>query len=344
MVATTEELRNIPLAPPPPEDLYFSEGRNAWIASRYSHVQAALRSTELSQCRPTKRSRESISTCGREEERSVVAPDLLKLPGSKWQVEATALASALLRSLPRRSRVDLVADFIRPWCLTSALALTGIEIHAERLTGLVRRLSDSDAAPEDVDLKASAREANNELDCIFQSPSTSPDKSMFLGTAQTLPTFLASAFAALLRHPLQAKQLQQCPDLMPKATEELLRYAGPVHSLFREAEVDLDIGGREIRRGDRLILRVASANRDQEQFDNPDRLDFTREVAGHLALSYGPHYCMGASLVRWMTAIAIREVLAQYSEIRLSDAMEWYCGTMLIWPSSLPVIFGDSTR
>ncbi len=332
MVVTTQELINVPLSPAAPEDLYFSEGRQAWIASQYRDVLAALRSTDLSQCRAPSQ---------RETAEPIIAPRLQRSPSSKWQLQARELASALLRDLPSWRRVDLLAEFIRPWCLASALALTGIDAaHSERLGELVTRLFDSDAAPDNLSLKARAREANSQLDCIFQTSNTSSYKSMFLGTAQTVPAFLASAWAALLQHPLQMTQLREHPGLMPKAAEELLRYAGPVHTVFRQAQHDVEIGGAEIRSGDRLILRLASANRDPRQFHDPERLDVRRDVAGHLALSFGAHYCSGALLVRWMTEVAIGAVLAQRSEVRLCRRMEWSCGTMLVWPSSLLVVLG----
>lgn len=337
MTLAIAELIDVPLAPPPPEDLYFSEGRKAWIVSRYRDVLAALRSTDLAQSRPPQPASDSNPGYDR--------TALPRFPSSKWQGEAKHSAVSLLQGLPKQCPIDLVAGFIRPWCLTSALVLTGIDpTHAGLLAELVKRLSESDAAPRDVKLKSRAREANNELDCIFQTSSTSSCKSMFLGTAQTVPTFLASAWAALLQHPTRVKQLQDDPGLMPRATEELLRCAGPVHTLFRYATSDIDISGNKIRHGDRLILRLASANRDPLQFQNPDCLDFTRDVAGHLALSYGPHYCSGALLVRLMTAVGIGSVLAQCSDVLLSSPVEWSRGTMLVWPASLPVVLGSAPR
>lgn len=334
MAVTTQELINVPLSPAAPEDLYFSEGRQAWIASQYRDVLAALRSADLSQCR---------APSHRETAEPIIAPRLQRSPPSKWQLQAKQLASALLRDMPGGRSVDLVSEFIRPWCLASALALTGIDAaHSERLGELVTRLFESDAAPDNLTLKARAREANSQLDCIFQTSSTSSYKSMFLGAAQTVPTFIASAWAALLQHPLQITQLREHPGCMPKAVEELLRYAGPVHTVFRQAQHDVDISGAEIRGGDRLILRLASANRDPRQFHDPERLDITRDVAGHLALSFGPHYCSGALVVRWMTEVSIGAVLAHCSELRLCRPVEWFCGTMLVWPSSLPVVLGSA--
>ena len=215
-------------------------------------------------------------------------------------------------------------------------------IEAQYLADLVSQLSESDAAPHDTTLESRAKQANQELDRFFQRRDTSSHKSMFLGIAQTVPAFLASAWAALLQHPTQWKKLHAHPRWTPRATEELLRYAGPVHTLFRQANKEMDICGAKISSGDRLILRLASANRDPQQFADPDRLDITRNVAGHLALSAGSHYCVGASLVRVITATATEAILGLYSAPKLSRAVEWSSGTMLIWPSSLPVLLGNN--
>ncbi len=336
-----EPLANVPLSPPAPEDLYFSESQNAWILSRHRDVLAALRSADLSQARPPKTATDTNAKPAGEKVHSEIHIPLLSSHTSKWQTEINWLASALLQPLFANRPVDLVAEFIRPWCLDSAIALTGINpIHSARLARLVSHLSESDAAPHDAAAKSRATEANQKLDQFFLWSSASYEKSLFLGIAQTVPAFLASAWAALLQHPAEWKILQTHPDWIPKATEELLRYAGPVHSLFRQADRETSICGTRIAAGDRLILRLASANRDAQQFAEPDRLDIRRGATGHLALSSGFHYCSGASLVRMMTATATESILARYSESKLSNSFEWSCGTMLIWPSSLPVLPG----
>jgi cytochrome P450 len=342
MAITIELFENAPLSPASPEDLYFSKQQQAWIVARYREVLIALRSTDLSQTGPPT----AIANRGVRPDREKMRDELLTaLPSfhrAEWQMQINGLASAQLRLLATSRPIDLFADFFRPWCLASAVALTGVDLtYNEYLATLVSYLCDADAAPHDVNLKARAKEADQELGRMFRQWNASSYKSMFLGIVQTLPTFLASAWAALLQHPSQLRQLQKYPGRMPKATEELLRYAGPVHTLFRRANKDINIFGTKIQGGEDLILRLGSANRDPLQFLEPDRLDLTREIAGHLALSSGGHYCIGARLVRMMIATATQAILTQYSEPRLSSPVKWSCGTMLIWPSSLPVILGE---
>ncbi len=343
MATKLEALTNLPLSPPAPGAAYFSEESSAWILSRHRDVLAALRSSDLSQARPPQKTGSDLnakSDCPT----IYPSPALANSYVSNWRSKIDSSAAVLLRQLGTRQPVDLVGRFILPWCLASAITLLDIDAgHCRRLAELVSHLSASDAAPQDPILKSRAKQANNELDRFFQSRDTPSTKSRFLGVAQTVPAFLASAWAALLYHPDQWRRLHAHPGWMPNAVEELLRYAGPVHSLFRHTDKETDIGGTKVRSGERMILRLGSANRDPEQFPEPDRLDITRRVAGHLALSAGPHSCVGASLVRVTTAVATKALLDRYSALELSGPVEWSCGTMLIWPSCLPVL-GDASN
>lgn len=344
MTTNTERFEIAPLAPAAPEDLHFESAHIAWILSRYRDVWTALRSSDLSQDRPSPASTHDSRVKPALPKKHSDGPSaFLSFHFDDWQITIKMLASVSLRKLRTDQPVDLVSQFIRPWCLDSALAFTGIEPrHREYLNNLISGLAESDAAPYNANLKTRASVANRELDYFFQGRTTSSSKSMFLGLAQTLPAFLASAWAALLQHPSQVKDLQRHPGWIPRATEELLRYAGPVHTLFRRADRDTEICGTKIERGDRLILRLSSANRDPLQFPEPDRLDLTRNVAGHVALSAGSHYCAGASLVRMTTAVATQVFLERYVAPEITHPVEWSCGTMLIWPSSLPVLLGNA--
>jgi cytochrome P450 len=336
-----------PLSPPAAQSLYFNAEQGAWLLSRYRDVLAALRSGDLSQARPPRSADgpntkpERTNSCFATANgwtHSKASSALANAQISKRQMEVDELALAALERLPNDRPVDLVSQFIRPWCLASAIVLTGIDPDgAGRLAQLLNDLSASDAAPHNDDLRSRAKEANKELDRFFLPPNAPYGKSMFLGLAQTVPYFLASAWAVLLQHPVERNTLQAHPDLMPRAVEELLRYAGPVHSVFRRADRETVISGKRIIAGGRLILQVASANRDRRQFADPAMLDFRRGGTGHLALSSGSHYCVGASFVRMMTMTATQALLARYPKSELSGPVVWSWGTMLSWASALPV-------
>jgi cytochrome P450 len=126
------------------------------------------------------------------------------------------------------------------------------------------------------------RLANVTLEKLIKNGTIPRGKSVFLGTSQTLPAFLSNAWLALFRNPDECARLRAEPHLMPKAIDELLRYAGIVHTLFRRATTELDLGWVSIRRGQRVILKLGSANRDPAQFPEPDRLDLSRRITSQV--------------------------------------------------------------
>ena len=127
--------------------------------------------------------------------------------------------------------------------------------------------------------------------------------------------------------------------------EELLRYASPVDiATERYAGEDLTFAGVAIPRGAAVFAVIGSANRDEQQFPQPDALDITREPNKHLSFGLGPHYCLGAPLARLEGQIAILTLLRTLPDLRLSVAphvLRWRPGLVLRGLESLPVAFGN---
>jgi cytochrome P450 len=109
------------------------------------------------------------------------------------------------------------------------------------------------------------------------------------------------------------------PRLMPCAIEEMLRYDCPVQSTARYPKIDVTIDGVELKANTVTFVIVAAANRDPEQFLNPDTFDITREPNDHLGFGEGIHYCLGAPLARMEGAIAIGAALARFPGLRLRN-------------------------
>ncbi len=182
-----------------------------------------------------------------------------------------------------------------------------------------------------------AKEADAELDGMIREKRLSLSKSMFMGLTQTLPSFLAKAWLALLMHPEQMVRLAKEPELMQGATEELLRYAGVVNTLSRRACRRVRLGDVWIDEGQQVVLRVAAANFDPARFGDPERLDITRRQGGHVGLGTGVHACVGAVLVR-MVCNTITLAFAEAS-VDLDDELPvvWAPDTTLCWPLTVPV-------
>jgi cytochrome P450 len=130
----------------------------------------------------------------------------------------------------------------------------------------------------------------------------------------------------LLKHAEQFAALRSRPELLSNAIEESLRYESPVAMIPRVALEDLEVAGQRIKRGELLQLVIASANRDEAHFSDPERFDITRTQSRILSFGHGPHGCLGAHLARMEAEIALSALFARSPEPGLdeSQSIVWY--------------------
>jgi cytochrome P450 PksS len=161
---------------------------------------------------------------------------------------------------------------------------------------------------------------------------------------ETTVNLIGNGTLALLENPDQMEKLRQDPALIRTAVEELLRYASPLETATeRYAREDVTIEGVTIPQGSLVFAALASANRDDRRFPNPDKLDLAREPNRHLAFGLGVHYCLGAPLARLEGQIAINALLRRAPDLRLAVAPErlrWRKGLVLRGLAALPVRVG----
>ncbi|TMR97780.1 cytochrome P450 [Nonomuraea basaltis] len=150
--------------------------------------------------------------------------------------------------------------------------------------------------------------------------------ALFLMTAghETATNMLSNGILALLRHPEQLDLLSKDLSLLGSATEEMLRYEGPVQIAARIADRDRELRGLELRAGQAVILMLGAANRDPEVFPDPDRFDITRSPNPHVAFSHGMHFCLGAALARAEMEIVLPRLFDRFPKLRLAEEhIEW---------------------
>ncbi|MFF2408886.1 cytochrome P450 [Streptomyces sp. NPDC058092] len=134
----------------------------------------------------------------------------------------------------------------------------------------------------------------------------------------TTANMLALGTFALLRNPEQLAALRADPAIADRAVEELLRYLSVAKTFMRTALEDVEVGGRTIKAGSRVILSYNTANRDPECFADPYVLDLRRQGGGHLAFGHGIHQCLGQQLARVEMRVAFPALLNRFPTLRLA--------------------------
>ena len=132
---------------------------------------------------------------------------------------------------------------------------------------------------------------------------------------ETLRNGIPGAMLGLLEHPESQAALRRDPERIGAAVDELLRWWTPVMTFRRTATTDAEVGGVAVTAGDKVVVSFTSANRDEQVFSDPDRLDLGRDARAHLAFGHGPHFCLGAHLARAQMRALLTEVLTRTSAI-----------------------------
>ncbi|MEM8531442.1 MAG: cytochrome P450 [Chloroflexota bacterium] len=149
---------------------------------------------------------------------------------------------------------------------------------------------------------------------------------------ETTVNLIGNGVLALLQFPDQRAKLQQHPELIESAIEEMLRYGSPVDvGIRRWAKEPLQLHNTTINTGDLVNVSLASANRDPQHFDNPDLFDIERKNNRHLAFGQGIHYCLGAPLGRLEGQIAINILLQRLPDLQLRvppETLQWNPGPL----------------
>jgi cytochrome P450 len=159
---------------------------------------------------------------------------------------------------------------------------------------------------------------------------------------ETTVNLIGNGMLALIDNPDAMMQLQEQPDHVEAAVEELLRFASPIAaSTHRYARQDIEISGSIIPKGSLVFGLIASANRDPRQFEGADKIDFARKPNRHLTFGEGGHYCVGAALARMEGAVAFSDILSHMPNLRLAvprDKLRWRPGMVLTGLERCPLV------
>ena len=156
------------------------------------------------------------------------------------------------------------------------------------------------------------------------------------GNDSTKATY-SSAMRALMENPDQRQQLVDDPSLVPSAVEEALRMFPAFAHFRRTATKDVELGGQEIKEGDKVVMWYASSNRDETRYEDPDRFDVHRNPEHQAFGAGGRHFCLGAALARLELKILLEETLARYPNVEMAGDPVYVESGFLNQLKTLPV-------
>jgi cytochrome P450 len=281
-----------------------------------------------------------------------------------------AIVDDLLNKAEARGRLDVIADLAYPLPFTVIMEMLGLPLEQRdefrrwssdfmASLGLVRRApeiferaheslaeitfdlfnlhEERHVEPRD-DLLSALAMAEAEGDKLDHGELVANVIVLLAAGHETTVNLIGNGLLALLRHPDQMQILRDEPAQMELGVEELLRYDNPTHIVWRIASEDMELGGKALRKGEFINLMVAGANRDPEQFPDPERLDVRRGVTRHAGFGMGPHFCIGAPLAKMEGELALGTLIRRFPNLCLeTEDLTWNENPTFHGLKSLPV-------
>lgn len=163
---------------------------------------------------------------------------------------------------------------------------------------------------------------------------------------ETTTNLITNAVRVLTEETAIQQQLREKPESIPGFIEEVLRYYPPIQAIGRVAAEDIEIAGNQIKKGDQVVSWIASANRDESKFTEPDVFLADRRPNAHLSFGFGIHFCLGAPLARLEGQIALRAISERLNDIRYKTGapLSYIQSTFVFGVKQYPVTFQRTTR
>jgi cytochrome P450 len=148
--------------------------------------------------------------------------------------------------------------------------------------------------------------------------------TLLIAGNETTTGLIGNTLVALTNHPDTLTEVRANPSLIPNLVEEVLRYESPEQCIFRQTTTDVEVDGELIPQGAVVLPLLASANRDESRFPDPDRFDIHRDTKGHLAFGMGIHFCLGAPLARLEAKVLLEVMLSRMEDLqRVEQEVAW---------------------
>ncbi len=161
---------------------------------------------------------------------------------------------------------------------------------------------------------------------------------LLIGGLETTVHLLSMSALKLQEEPALMARLRAEPALIPRFIDEMLRHGGPVHGVVRSVTGEVELGGVRLPEGARLLLLLASANRDEAQFPDADRFDLERPGPQNLPFGHGAHFCLGAQLARMEARLSLEALVERFTRLTLGEGpARWNVSLVMRGPTLLPL-------
>jgi cytochrome P450 len=309
--------------------------------------------------------------------RSLVSKEFSPKVVTALRTRIKDIATSLIAALRDKPTIDLVDGFAAPFPILVISELLGVpdelcgwfrecavclqeastarasrgadgyaraEAAAQELAGYFRREAQRRRSDDHHDLVSLLVQARDRGELLTDDEIIGTCIHLLTAGHETTTNLIGKSMLALLRNPDVLHELRAHPEFMRHAVDELIRYDSPVQMVTRWSYRDEVLHGRDIHRGDKVVLVLGSANRDPRQFSDADALRLHRSASRHCGFGLGIHYCLGANLARAEAEIGLITLLESFPELSLTDEPARYADDMIFHgPTRLVLRTGVST-
>ena len=353
------------------DPVHFDPARGNWLLTRYHDVASALHDdTRFSAEQGIANTMLVSDPPAHTRLRTLVSKAFTARRVQELAPRIQALVDGLLDAVAKEGEMEVISDFAYPLPITviaellgvdperrdffrrassriavalgppgdPAVAMAAVDGRGELVQYFEELIGKRKAEPKD-DLVTALIQAEDRGDLLSHGELLAMLLLLLVGGHETTVNLIGNGLLALLRNRDQLELLRDEEGIEKRAVEELLRYDSPVQYTGRVASEDVDVDGRLVRAGQGVRMILASANRDREVFNDPDRLDLRRDPCPHVAFGSGTHFCLGAQLARLEAQIALSTLVRRFPKLRLAGGvLRWRPAPVLRGLEALPVV------